>query len=114
MRNLNLLILRCDDLERCRVFYEVFGLRFSAERHGDGPGHYAHADEGGVFELYPRSGETPADATGLGFAVPHLEVCREAISKLGSAPGAIKENPWGRTFVVRDPDNRRVEVSESK
>ena len=53
MNGLNLLVLRCRDLERARAFYEVLGLRFTRHAHGSGPQHYAHEDERGVFELYP-------------------------------------------------------------
>jgi len=31
----------------------------------------------------------------------------------GFAPGATADRPWGRTFVVRDPDGRRVEVKQA-
>jgi catechol 2,3-dioxygenase-like lactoylglutathione lyase family enzyme len=47
MKRLNLLVLRCGDVEGCRAFYEVLGLRFVKHRHGQGPEHYAHEDERG-------------------------------------------------------------------
>jgi hypothetical protein len=33
---------------------------------------------------------------------------------MGVAAGEIRENPWGRSFVVRDPEGRRVEIAESE
>ncbi len=111
MNGLNLLVLRCRDLERARAFYEVFCLRFARHGHGSGPEHYVHEDERGVFELYPAANESSVgDRTGLGFAVPDLALAHARLAALGFAPAEAKDNPWGRTFVVRDPDGRRVEV----
>lgn len=111
MDTLNLLVLRCRDLERCRAFYEQFGLRFAKHAHGSGPEHYAHEDERGVFELYPAKNSAAAgDQTGLGFAVSDLAATGGALAAAGFTPDGVKDHPWGRTFVVRDPDGRRVEV----
>ena len=111
MNSLNLLVLRCRDLERSRAFYEHFGLHFAKHAHGAGPEHYSHEDARGVFELYPskRSADAP-DQTGLGFAVSDLRAVHAALAACGFAPAAVTDNPWGTTFVVRDPDGRRVEV----
>ena len=63
------------------------------------------------FELYPSKNSVDApDQTGLGFAVADLPAVHAALAACGFAPGAIADNPWGTTFVVRDPDGRRVEV----
>lgn len=49
-----LLVLYSPLLEECRRFYQGLGLDFTAERHGQGPEHYAAVLPGGmVFELYP-------------------------------------------------------------
>ncbi len=37
----------------------------------------------------------------------------DELDRRGFAPQAISDKAWGRTFVVRDPDGRRVEVKES-
>jgi len=108
---LNLLVLRCRDLEAARAFYESFGLRFTKHAHGSGPEHYAHEDPRGVFELYPATGPTD-DKTGLGFGFPDVESMHHRLTAAGHAPQPIRQNPWGKTFVVRDPDDRRVEVKE--
>jgi catechol 2,3-dioxygenase-like lactoylglutathione lyase family enzyme len=109
---LNLLVLRCSDIERSRAFYELLGHAFTKHAHRSGPEHYAHEDERGVFELYPRKESGSGDQTGLGFAVPDLEQSQAAFAAAGFQPGALKDNPWGRSFVVRDPDGRRVEISQ--
>jgi catechol 2,3-dioxygenase-like lactoylglutathione lyase family enzyme len=48
---MNLLVLRCGDIERCCAFYEVLGLSFVKHRHGQGTEHYAHEDERGRVEV---------------------------------------------------------------
>jgi hypothetical protein len=98
-------------MERSKVFYEALGLCFSRHAHGGGPEHYAHEDERGVVELYPRGKVGEGDMTGLGFAVEDLEGQAERLRGVGFEPGAIGDRPWGRSFVVRDPDGRRVEVT---
>lgn len=111
MNPLNLIVLRCRNLERSRTFYEHFGLRFAKHAHGTGPEHYAHEDERGVLEIYPASRSADvSDQTGLGFAVADLAAVRAELAAGGFAPVTITDNPWGTTFVVRDPDGRRVEV----
>lgn len=59
------LILRCADIDKTRVYYERHGYSFTKEKHGDGPEHYSWAKDDIVVELYPaenrdgrRAGET--------------------------------------------------------
>jgi catechol 2,3-dioxygenase-like lactoylglutathione lyase family enzyme len=101
------------DLEKSRAFFELLGMTFTKHAHGSGPEHYAHEDELGVFELYPRKEASAAgDHTGLGFSVSNLEHSHVDFAAAGFEPQAIRDDPWGRSFVVRDPDGRRVEVSQ--
>ena len=113
MKWLNLLFLRCRDVDASRAFYECLGMTFAKHRHGSGPEHYAHEDDRGVFELYPATPDAPADATGLGFGATDLAATADRLRAAGFAPGPTADRPWGRTFVVRDPDGRRVEVKET-
>jgi catechol 2,3-dioxygenase-like lactoylglutathione lyase family enzyme len=113
MKLLNLLVLRCRDLEAARGFYESFEMEFTMHAHGSGPQHYAHEDERGVFELYPVPEGSAPDNVALGFSVGDLACIRERLVQLGYLPEPIRDNPWGRTFVARDPDHRRVEIKES-
>jgi catechol 2,3-dioxygenase-like lactoylglutathione lyase family enzyme len=110
---LNLLVLRCRDLEASRRFYEALDLRFTKHAHGSGPEHLAHEDERGVFELYPAAGTEPGDRTGLGFGFHDLDKMFNRLQESGFSPQPIRQNPWGRTFVVRDPDDRRVELKQT-
>ena len=112
MNGLNLLVLRCRDLEVSRQFYECVGMRFSGHAHGSGPEHYASEESSGVFELYPAALEQTVDATGLGFATNEIEKRLGDFESRGFNPQPIRDRPWGRTFIVRDPDGRRVEIKE--
>ena len=112
MKTLNLLVLRCRDLEASRRFYESLGMQFSSHAHGSGPRHYAHEDDRGVFELYPAADGTVGDRTALGFGFADLHEAFARLAASGYEPQPIRQNPWGRTFVVRDPDDRRVEIKE--
>ena len=42
-QGLNLLILRAPDIDALAGFYTRLGLAFTAERHGNGPRHFAAA-----------------------------------------------------------------------
>jgi lactoylglutathione lyase len=108
--NLNLLILRCRDLEKCRAFYELLGFEFVEHAHGSGPMHFACEIGDFVFELYPAPSPDYLDQTGVGFLAEDLGLVNQRLAKAGYNPGSIKRNPWGLTFMVRDPDGRRVEM----
>ncbi len=109
MKSLILLVLRCGDIERSKTFYEIFGMAFVKEQHGNGPVHYSSSDETGVFELYPAEG-MPPDQTGLGFQSAELEGLHTLLRRNQFAPRDVRDTELGRMFVVRDPDGRRVEV----
>ena len=111
MARLNLLVLRCQDLEAAREFHERLGYAFQKHRHGQGPEHYACENAGFVLELYPASAED-RDRTGVGFAVENVDATRGQFASAGLNPSEVQSNPWGRSFTVRDPDGRRVEITQ--
>ncbi|KRD06178.1 MULTISPECIES: hypothetical protein [unclassified Streptomyces] len=91
-----LLVLYSPELEECRRFYEDLGLVFTAERHGQGPEHYAAVlADGAVFELYPSRAGRQTDVLRLGLAVDG----RSATPPL--TPGH---------HLLTDPDGRTVEA----
>jgi catechol 2,3-dioxygenase-like lactoylglutathione lyase family enzyme len=110
MYPLNLLVLRCRDLDASRTFYEALGCSFVSHRHGSGPVHYAHETDDFVLELYPAPTPDYADKTGFGFSTNQIWHLREILADSGLAPGPIEHRPWGVTFVIRDPDGRRIEI----
>jgi len=54
---LNLLVLRCKNIEVSRKFYEELGLKFIKEKHGKGVEHYSAYIGELVLELYPLQEE---------------------------------------------------------
>ncbi|QLQ33687.1 MAG: hypothetical protein HZT40_21085 [Candidatus Thiothrix singaporensis] len=46
---LNLLVLRCRDINASRIFYGQLGMQFVQEQHGSGSVHYAAVFNGMVF-----------------------------------------------------------------
>ena len=111
MKHLNLLVLRSADIEATRAFYELLDLTFTRHAHGSGPEHFAHEDERGVFEIYPVKAGGSSDNVGLGFGVDDLAAAHERFASY--RPGPIQQTDWGRSFVVRDPDGRRVEIKQA-
>lgn len=94
----NLIVLYSDDIEACRAFYENLGLSFVVEQHDNGPTHFATAfSDGGVLEIYPAGKRGPTGALRIGITVPH---------------GLPKDRRLAvGTHLLRDPDNRTVEVT---
>ena len=111
MTNMKLVVLRCRDIEASKAFYECFEIKFKKHSHGDGPKHYTCVDhQKRVFELYPSTTVNPKDQTVLGFGVFPLEEVHNLMEERGYGPEAIRKTEFGKGFVVRDPDQRRVEV----
>src|SRR3954470_21356420 len=98
MRNLNLLVLRCANIEKAKSFYELFGMAFVQEQHGNGPVHYASVDDAGTFELSPADG-VQTDQTGLGFVTGELEGLHTLLRRNQFAPRDIRDTELGRMFV---------------
>ena len=112
---LNLVVLRCRDIDRAMAFYSKLGMRFTKERHGTGPEHYSAELKGIVFELYPQTDSGPSTlGTRIGFAVESVD---EATKALVDYPGLVispaKDSAWGRRVVVADPDGHRIELLQT-
>jgi hypothetical protein len=111
VHSLNLLVLRSRDIEATRAFYECLGFAFTKHKHGSGPEHFAHEDEAGVLELYPAGEHQRPDTAGLGFRANDLEHVASSLGALGFEQRPMAPQPWGTSFMVRDPDARRVEIT---
>ena len=98
-QKLNLLVLRCRDIDVSRVFYEHFGIEFEREQHGSGP-------------VYPLKEGEPADRSRLGFAVNLETDLRESLDAAGIAILSQYEVDQDPVIVVEDPDGRKVEVRQ--
>ena len=105
MATFSLLVLRARDVKATVAFYEALGLKFSPERHGGGPLHFACEQEGLVLEIYPlKARQTEVnDSLMLGFRVPSLDALRVEIEIKGGQT---------RSCSLLDPDGRTVKLEE--
>jgi len=108
MNSLGFVALRCGDIERSRGFYELLGLTFAEEKHGDGPRHLSTELDGVVLELYPRrSEEGRPDPTTLGLKVADPDSVGARLllagvhANAGLEPGAVRST---------DPDGRSIHL----
>jgi lactoylglutathione lyase len=112
---LNLVVIRCADLERSAAFYSCLGLQFVRHQHGGGPQHLS-ADVGGVvLELYPAKQSGSPVNTRLGFQVRSVDEMVAEILKDQSGGGLVSapaDSQWGKRAVVADPDGYRIELTE--
>ena len=111
----NLLVLRCKDLEITRRFYEQLGLVFVDEKHGTGPQHYAWEHGGFVLELYPAGEGQPTDNVRIGFSTPSLaDLAGNLRHRLGVN---VLKTPYATAdrlvMLLEDPDGRKIEVSQA-
>lgn len=110
-----LLVLKTNQLDKQKKFYETLGLHFQKEKHGNGPEHFSTTlkDQSIVFEIYPlpKNQLVPDTSTRLGFRVDDLERTINAILKIGGkVKSKIKEISFGTLAVVKDFDGRSIEV----
>jgi lactoylglutathione lyase len=110
----NLLVLRCKDVEATRRFYEQLGAVFTKEKHGAGPEHYAWENAGFVMELYPTRKDQLPDGVRLGFATSLLA---DVSGPVLHSPGIkVLKPPYATAdrliMLLEDPDGRKVEISQ--
>lgn len=110
---LRLVVLKTEQLDRLRSFYEAMGISFTREQHGTGPVHEAAVLGDAVLELYPAGeGETSDVQVRLGFAVADLDATLRKIETVRFAVVTQpRQTPWGMRAVVRDADGRTVELT---
>lgn len=101
---INLIVLYCNDINDTKKFYESIGLKFCEEKHGSGPRHYSTKIGDILLELYPSK---KSDNIRLGFSLKSFD---EVINK----HNVIEEFTRGSTkvVVIKDPDNRKVEIEK--
>ena len=116
MTSLSLLVLKTHQMENVRRFYAALDVDVEREKHDKGPIHFAGQLGPLVFEIYPLSPDKKADAnTRLGIKVDDLSQVLETLV----AEGIIgrtepQETEWGLQVVIRDPDGRAVELTQSE
>jgi hypothetical protein len=109
---LKLVVVRSANLERTAEFFTILGMKFQNEKHGTGPVHLSAECNDFVFEIYPAKSLEDIDrTTRLGFAVNDpVAVIAEVKSRGFLVVEALKRSNWGMRAVVRDPDDRSIEV----
>ena len=107
VRRVSLLVLRCADLERSRLFYEALGLQLNPEQHGAGSKHYSCAVGGLTLELYPLAGKSTSGLR-LGLVVSGLDRAVGSLRAKGITVTAIDE----ASAIVADPDGHQITLEE--
>lgn len=110
---LNLLVLRCRDLDVSKAFYEQLGFSFEKEQHGSGPMHYVAELDGLVFELYPLKQGIQSDQTRLGFRFALTSKFSVLLDRVKIKVISTYEFQQQKILVIQDPDGRKVELSQS-
>lgn len=113
---LNLVVLRARDPVALAEFYALLGLKFSPEKHGNGPEHMACDTGAGVLEIYPRSEHAGStSAVRLGFSIDQLDArCRAIPATRGQLLREPHPTRWGRRATILDPEGHTVDLVESE
>ncbi|MBD2182723.1 VOC family protein [Planktothrix sp. FACHB-1355] len=111
---LNLVVIRSNNIEKSAAFYQRVGLTFIKHQHGSGLEHFASEVGCTTFEIYPSTPETvPTTATRLGFQVTSVDAVIRELEKHGASIISHPSNSaWGRRAIVADPDGHRVELTQ--
>jgi len=114
-----LLVIKTNQLEKQKTFYEKLDLVFQKEKHGNGPEHFSclMKNQNVVFEIYPlpKSQASSDSTTRLGFRVDDLEKTIESILEIGGeVKSKIRKTEFGTLAVVKDFDGRSVEVYQKE
>ena len=109
---LNLLVLRCKNINDSRAFYEKLGMSFQQEKHGSGPTHYSVVLGDLVLELYPLNGKNSPGNSRLGFSLPCDGDLRVMLDREGIKVVPSYKFNQRLVLVVQDPDERKVEVCQ--
>lgn len=107
---LDLVVLRCRDLELSKAFYELLGLSFKAEQHGSGPAHYSTRLGETVLELYPAA--DPLTPIRLGISISDLEKTVASVAALGDFVLSFHRERSPSRALIRDPNGNKIELTE--
>lgn len=111
--SLNLLVLRCRNIDVSKIFYEKLGFLFEEERHGKGPRHFAAEMNEIVFELYPLAEGETVDRSRLGFTMEVPDLAQLLQTKEIDVVSSYNFNNR-LVFVVQDPDARKIELCQGQ
>lgn len=114
---INLLVIRTSHPEALKQQYEMLGFQFVLHQHGKGLPHFAHEEDGFVFEIYPLSKDYPnADhSLRMGFSIDDME---EKMAQISASNWKIIQNmqatEWGIMSLIQDLDGRKIELKPNK
>lgn len=98
---INLIVIRTANLDIILKFYNMLGLCFIEEKHGNGPIHYSCSLDGVVLEIYPATNAYPVDqSTSLGFSIPSITTMIEQLTDEHIE------------FKIIQPDHRKIHLSQ--
>jgi len=112
----NLLVIRTPTPQLLADWYTKLGLTFTYHRHGNGPWHYSSTIDELVFEIYPLLPKqlTPDSSLRLGLQIESLEELMKIIQQEAILTLQLpKQTKWGYTAIIKDPDGRKIELTES-
>ncbi len=116
--NLSLIVLRTQKIKELKKFYEILGLEFVREKHGDGPIHYScKSPNSVVFELYPTQSASDVGRNRLEFTT-HQNLADLSDAITGEYPNInhtlIFNGPSPESLIVHDPEGRSVVLNWKK
>ena len=105
---IDFVVFYSENIEHSKDFYELLGLSFKKEKHGEGPEHYAAELGGVVLEIYPSKWAVPSES--IGFSVWGLDsIIDKTKNYVLKRP---QKTPFGRIASMVDPDGRKVFLRE--
>jgi catechol 2,3-dioxygenase-like lactoylglutathione lyase family enzyme len=115
MSRLSLLVIKCSNLDRSKVFYEALGVTFAKEKHGKGPEHWASTNlPDSVLELYPSRDNKITQNLTFGLSVGDVDSAYKVLQERGFHPRhEPRDDGWGRHFMVEDPNGLLVDIVDS-
>lgn len=112
-------ILRANNKDETRAFYEKLGMKFSEHQHGNGPLHYVCEFRGAVLEIYQGRKQSEqkkehdwreAGETTLYVELPP-ELSTDQLTAEAKIIQVIREHAL---IVLEDPDGRAVMVAQEE
>ncbi len=105
---LKYLVIKCNDLEKSKAFYEAIGFYPVKEKHGSGVEHYSFAIKDFVIELYPSNKRVEGNLIlGLEIKISIDEIMQRL--KFISYDQELSKNKDGN-FSIKDPDGNRINI----
>jgi lactoylglutathione lyase len=106
--NLTYLVIKCNNLEKSKAFYEAITFHPIKEKHGNGVEHYSFKVNDLIMELYPSDREIEGTLI-LGFEIkiPIEEIMQRLFSI--TYQQELIQNKDGK-FSIEDPDGNKIHI----